>query len=598
MSSPSVYDRIGLSRLVAAVNGLPSVPIGMADGVVQTSHPLLRDARIRDVSARRGHGDLGCDNPSSPSCVHGTFVAGILVAQAEHGPAPSPCPLPGICPASELLVYPLFCEADDLQQCPEVRPSDLADGVRSLVAGGARIINLSVGPAGAAPVATSELEEAFSLAQERGVLIIAAAGNAGLAHEPSLFQHPWLVLVAACDDDGRIMPTSNRGGRIDHEGLLAPGKQLLGLGPGGSEQTMSGTSVAAAVTSGAAALLWTLYPMTTAEELRAALLAPHRGRAPAGPALLDLRRSEAYLRERTSKTITPIAQGVGMTQDRIEDPSTSDPSSAQPAEAPAIVPQACACQALPVGYAYSAGQLQVRFPDEGTEKEFDYRARQLDQSPTRDKYSILKAYPYLAERVCWVLNVDGRETAILVPKSQRELEQLIDALNPEHLDTQLVVLGALGPRAPGTLCNGLEVPLISATDFCYFTEAELRSQIQDQVVVTPPPTDQEVQQATTLLWRALGVWTTPGLKDSQRAKNFVSLRTLGIYAKFIELARKSGGEYWFSTASASVGTSEAGREIAAVNFTFQAASGRQQTYQTQIDVTGLYPFESKPLTLT
>lgn len=93
------------------------------------------------------------------------------------------------------------------------------------------------------------------LCQERNILLIAAAGNDGCEclHVPAALPH--VLAVGAMDARGHPLDFSNWGDRYQHQGLLAPGENILGAKPGGGTERLNGTSFAAPIVSGVAALL-------------------------------------------------------------------------------------------------------------------------------------------------------------------------------------------------------------------------------------------------------------------------------------------------------------------------------------------------------
>lgn len=276
-------DLIRIDPLMQASTGAPEVRIGIVDGPVEASVQALQNASIRVV------GDTvepACKATASLACAHGTFVAGLLAAGREQG-------VPGLCPGCTFLIRPIFCEqVPDGDPCPVVSAVDLARAVVELVEAGARILNLSLGLSNTSIRAQPELHEAIDFARRRGVLVVVAAGNhGGIGHVP-LFVHPWVLPVVACDAGGRFQPSSNTGPSIGRTGLMAPGVDIPGISSTGEGiARMSGTSVAAPFVTGAAALLWSLYPALRVETLRKALLLPGRARDKIIPPLLDAEAS-------------------------------------------------------------------------------------------------------------------------------------------------------------------------------------------------------------------------------------------------------------------------------------------------------------------
>jgi Subtilase family/PatG C-terminal len=562
----------GLPTLAAAAAGVAGLVVGLVDGPVDTHHPALAPGRIVAVDGSAP----ACARPDGPACRHGTFVAGQLAS---------------LCPQCTVIAYPLFCEAADLRSCPSVRPHHLADALTALMDRGARIINMSVGLDGPHTGSLAALERCYRRAEAQGVILVAAAGNDGHDDANPLVRDPWVIPVAAQDPRGRILPTSNRGGTVARQGLLAPGHELLGLAAGGGHLRMSGTSVAAPLVTAGAALLWSLHPNASAAEIRRALLRPGAARHLDVPPPLDLVDSQRWLRRRPHAPVRSESTTMHQHHRSAARDGRLTPQGA-------LVLQACACQTgATQGFVYSTGTLSPRFPDEGDQREFEARAREL-RVPSDDFYTVLGKYRYLARRICWALVVNERPTAILVPRSDSELSDLVAALAPElQPDPLLAVTGLLGGTASPAECNGLEVPRVYLSELDYFTRDALLKHLADEVHLDPGASRSDLDKAAQRLWTLLGVFREPGLRDEQRAKNYLALRTTAIYETTVALSLPAGGRYWLASVACRVGSTEDGRRVADVDFVYQASSGQTLTYRAEVDVTNLFPFQSKALYL-
>jgi subtilisin family serine protease len=131
---------------------------------------------------------------------------------------------------------------------------------------GARIINMSfAGPADPA------MHRSLDAASAKGIVLIAAAGNAG-PKSPPLFPgaDPDTIAVTATDVDDKIYAAANSGSYI---ALAAPGVDVLVAAPGGAYEVASGTSFAAAEISGIAALLLQQRASLATRDVRAILRA-------------------------------------------------------------------------------------------------------------------------------------------------------------------------------------------------------------------------------------------------------------------------------------------------------------------------------------
>jgi subtilisin family serine protease len=266
-----------LPRLMKLTRGRADVVVGLVDGPVALEHPDLATRNIRTLGGVRG----ACQDPGSASCRHGTFVAGILAARRGAR-------APAIAPDCTLLVRPVFLEARVVGEQPSATPGELAEAIVDCVDAGARIVNLSAALAGRSFGADRELGEALEYSTRWGVLVVAAAGNQGAVAGSTITRHPWVIPVVACDHAGWPFEQSNLGRSIGSRGLGAPGQGVVSLAPEGDPAVSAGTSVAAPFVTGAAALLWSVFPDATAVEVKRALLSSRVGRrTTVVPPLLD-----------------------------------------------------------------------------------------------------------------------------------------------------------------------------------------------------------------------------------------------------------------------------------------------------------------------
>jgi subtilisin family serine protease len=129
---------------------------------------------------------------------------------------------------------------------------------------GARIVNMSF-----AGSRDPTLERALQVAHDKGVILVAAAGNSGPNSAP-LFPAADrnVIAVTATDVDDRLFPRASRG---SHIAISAPGVEILVPAPGGSYQMSTGTSIAAAHVSGIVALLLERNPDLTPDAIRTIL---------------------------------------------------------------------------------------------------------------------------------------------------------------------------------------------------------------------------------------------------------------------------------------------------------------------------------------
>jgi subtilisin family serine protease len=279
LQSDMPLDLVNLAPLMEVSRGRAETMIALIDGPVATGHPDLSGASIREIPGRL---PSVCDQTRSFACMHGTFVAGILVA--ERGSS-----APAICPDSTLLVRPIFAETSSTDApMPSATPEELATAIVDCVEAGARIINLSAALVQPSSKGERRLEDALDYSARRGVIVVAAAGNQGTVGSSAITRHSWVIPVIACNRLGRPLSYSNLGKSIGRRGLSAPGENITSLVANGKQLTFGGTSAAAPFVTGAIALVWSEFPKATAAEVKWAITRPRVvQRATVVPPLLD-----------------------------------------------------------------------------------------------------------------------------------------------------------------------------------------------------------------------------------------------------------------------------------------------------------------------
>ncbi|MCI0600958.1 MAG: S8 family serine peptidase [Beijerinckiaceae bacterium] len=275
----SPLDLVRLTALMERGQGRPEVIIGLIDGPVILDHPHLAAGHIREMPGKLGS---ACARSDSAACQHGTFVAGILSARRGS-------PAPAICPGCTLLVRPIFAEATPANgDMPSAKPEELAEAILDCLDNGAHVLNISAAIAQPSSKSERALAEALDQAANRGVIVVAAAGNQGTLGGTVITAHPWVIPVAAYDLAGRPLGHSNLGNSIGRRGLGAPGEAITSIGTDGKPMTSGGTSAAAPFVTGAIALLWSEFPNVPAGTMKLAVTGAYaRRRTAVVPPLLD-----------------------------------------------------------------------------------------------------------------------------------------------------------------------------------------------------------------------------------------------------------------------------------------------------------------------
>jgi hypothetical protein len=231
------------------------VAIAVIDSGIDVSHPELAGAIIGTYDA------LNSKEGAHP---HGTGVAGTIVAHAR---------LVGGAPAARVLAIRAF--AANPSSGAESTSFVVLKALNYAVQQNAQIINMSfAGPAD--PL----VQQALGVAFARGIVLVAAAGNAG-PNSPPLYPaaDSHVIAVTATDSGDHLFAQANRGPQV---AIAAPGVDILMPAPEDKYQVNSGTSFAAAYVSGVAALLIDRNPGITPDGVRAALTATAHDLGPKG----------------------------------------------------------------------------------------------------------------------------------------------------------------------------------------------------------------------------------------------------------------------------------------------------------------------------
>jgi subtilisin family serine protease len=221
-----------------------NVIVAVIDSGIDVRHPELAGAIAASFDA------LG--SKEGPH-VHGTGIAGAIVAHAR---------LMGSAPAAKILAIRAFGVA---RNGAESSSFVILKGLDYAASHGAQIINMSfAGPKDAV------IERGIAAIAAKGVVMVAAAGNAG-AKSPPLYPaaNENVIAVSATDDHDRLFSASNRGGYV---AVAAPGVDIFLPAPDDKYQMTSGTSFSAAYVSGIAALALERNPALKPDDMRAILM--------------------------------------------------------------------------------------------------------------------------------------------------------------------------------------------------------------------------------------------------------------------------------------------------------------------------------------
>ena len=192
-----------------------------------------------------------------PDPEHGTHVAGIIAADRKNGIG-----INGIADNVRIMSVRTVPNGDE-------RDKDVANAIIYAVDNGAKIINMSFGKSFSPEKVV--VDKAVKYAEQKGVLLIHAAGNDGenideKKNFPSRYYSDnkeaknWLEIGASAwgSDQEFVGNFSNYGKKsVD---FFAPGVEIYSTTPGNTYKNQSGTSMACPTTAGVAALLMSYFP--------------------------------------------------------------------------------------------------------------------------------------------------------------------------------------------------------------------------------------------------------------------------------------------------------------------------------------------------
>ncbi|MHB8840406.1 MAG: S8 family peptidase [Candidatus Aquicultor sp.] len=237
-------------------NSLPSasteITVAVIDSGVDYDHPDLTGKIIK------GYDFVNRDNDPMDDLGHGTFVAGLIAANANNDIG-----IAGIAPMAKILAVKAI---NDEGSCNDY---DVAQALTYAVDHGAKVINMSFG----GPGQSWTLKRALTYAHQQGCIMVSSAGNDSTDEPYYPASEGTVFAVSALDDNDELAVFSNYGPSID---IAAPGVDIVSTCYDGNEGSCyaiaSGTSAAAPIVSGVVAMLASTHPNYTFSQLRRLIL--------------------------------------------------------------------------------------------------------------------------------------------------------------------------------------------------------------------------------------------------------------------------------------------------------------------------------------
>ena len=267
-----------LTEVYASHSGSPGIKVAILDGPVSPDICCAKTAPTENA--------VSCHGSRNEACVHGTAIASILMGHRGTGTL-------ALCPGCTFEYRSIWGGHPDAAQS-STAVARLIAAIIDSVRADARIISISASVRCNSVPLNEQLQSAVSFALSRNVLIVCAHG--GLKHQAdnALTAHPWTITVSPRLLDGRPLDLSFAGRTTSRFGISAPGSQIPVRTPQSGLADMEGSSPAAAIITGIAALIWSLNPKRSAAEVRRAMIS---GSQRLGfPPLINARRANEVLR--------------------------------------------------------------------------------------------------------------------------------------------------------------------------------------------------------------------------------------------------------------------------------------------------------------
>ncbi len=228
------------------------IKVAVIDTGVNSSTPSLQGQVLKGVDVTGAPGDETDDYHG-----HGTTMAELIAGTGKEGG------LKGLAPGAKII--PVRMSDADFMAKRNTVISDTAKAIRAAADSDAQIISMSFGSSSY----LRSTSEAVKYAESKGKLFLASVGNDGDEENTRAYpaSYPEVAGVASADRNGKVSYYSQHSDTVD---VASPGSDV----PGWCDNSFKsycdgdgGTSAATAIASASAALVWSLHPDWTANQV-------------------------------------------------------------------------------------------------------------------------------------------------------------------------------------------------------------------------------------------------------------------------------------------------------------------------------------------
>jgi subtilisin family serine protease len=242
----------GVDKSWSLIKQQREIKVAVLDTGIDYTHPDLKNKILTNL----GYNFISGTQDATDDNGHGTHVSGIIAAEANNKQG-----ITGVTGSLDVKIIPVKVLDSNGEGTSDV----IAKGIRYAADNGADIINMSFD----ASEKDVDIDSAIQYAKSKGVFMVAAAGNSSSSCDADTpASDSGVFTVSAINSNMRVASFSNYGSSVQ---AASPGVSILSTIPGGKYQEWDGTSMAAPVVSGIAAILKAEDPTLTPDSIASLL---------------------------------------------------------------------------------------------------------------------------------------------------------------------------------------------------------------------------------------------------------------------------------------------------------------------------------------
>lgn len=273
-----------------------------------------------------------------------------------------------------------------------------------------------------------------------------------------------------------------------------------------------------------------------------------------------------------------------------------------------------------VGPVLAVGRVRASFPSLGLQREYAEAAEADPDAPvaSSDLKDVISRdeHRYLARQVCWMFTVQSLDVCVVVPRSDADLDELVESLAIDDESTVQVLVGEPASRLAAPGCWDADLPMVSPVQLLSFTIDEFAGALAQRYDADRAAggavdgsegngggegaggTGDDPRWRTMVrdvFYRLTRRADTTGFSDEDRARNYLALKDPAGYALIWNALSNGQNLIGISTRQFVRG----GRRMVAVRFTFRHRQTQViDRYETLVDTNDLFCFKAAPLAPT